>query len=292
MPDPKEIIIWVIAVPVAIALVVMLLSHLPHSRQSATQPWGPSLAIAVAFVAAYAGLRGRPPFPPRDAQTWLLYLGGVSVLLAIAATLVTKTPWRVLLLIASIALIAASVWFTLRSRIPIIGWQKYVIGMALVAAGIAGWWWLVDRLAARTNGPAVPLVLMLTCSVAALALVNGDSVLLGQLAGAVAAALGAIMVAALYFKKLSVARGAVLTLAVVFFGVLLIGYIYGVSRLDIGLLAIAPLTAWLGELPLKSKRTRFTVRIVVVLLILLVPLVPALKGLRQTLQEQTDSYMY
>jgi hypothetical protein len=52
------------------------------------------------------------------------------------------------------------------------------------------------------------------------------------------------------------------------------------------------LAAWLGELPMKSRRMCFTVRLVAVLLILLIPLVPALKGLRETMKEQTDSYMY
>ena len=42
----------------------------------------------------------------------------------------------------------------------------------------------------------------------------------------------------------------------------------------------------------KSRRTRFAIRIIAVLLILLIPLVPALKGLRETMQEQTESYVY
>src|SRR3954468_18436996 len=94
MPDVKEILVWVIAVPVAISLLAIALSHLPLSRERATQPWGPALAIAAAFAAAFAGLRGRINFPPRDAQTWLTYLGAIAVLIAIAATVAGSKRWR------------------------------------------------------------------------------------------------------------------------------------------------------------------------------------------------------
>jgi hypothetical protein len=84
-----------------------------------------------------------------------------------------------------------------------------------------------------------------------------------------------------------------LTLSVVLFGVILAGHFFAdLSRLDLILLGAAPLAAWAGEMPIKSKRTRFVTRIVAVLIVLLIPLVPALRGLRATLQEQTDSYMY
>ena len=156
----------------------------------------------------------------------------------------------------------------------------------------------MDRLAARSKAGAgaaatLPLILTITASVAAIALVNAHSLFLGQLAGASAAAMGAIMVAALWFRKFSLARGGILALTVLLLGTILAGHFFAdLSQLDLILLAAAPLAAWHGELPLKSRRTRFTIRLVAVLLILLIPLVPALKGLRETMKEQTDSYMY
>src|SRR5688500_7458240 len=105
MPDPKDILVWVIAVPVVISLVAMALSHLPLSRERATQPWGPALAIAAAFAAAFAGLRGKIGFPPRDAQTWLAYLGAIAVLIAIAATVAGPKRWRWAIVGVSVALI-------------------------------------------------------------------------------------------------------------------------------------------------------------------------------------------
>jgi hypothetical protein len=264
-------------------------------RQRTTQPWGPALALAAAFAAAFAGLRGKIGFPPRDAQTWLNYLGGIAVLIAVAATVAGPKRWRWPIIGASIVLILATVWLLARSQIPIFGWRHFLIRAAVIAACMVVWWLLMDRLAERTKGAAatLPLILTICANAAALTLVNAHSMFLGQLAGASAAALGAIMIAALWFKKLSLARGAMLALSVVFVGVILAGHFFAdLSKFDLILLTIAPLAAWAGELPFKSHRTRFTVRLVAVLLILLIPLVPALKGLRQTMKEQTDSYMY
>jgi hypothetical protein len=295
MPDPKEIIVWVIAIPVAISFLAIALAHLPLRRDRATQPWGPALAIAAAFAAAFAGLRGKIAFPPRDAQTWLTYLGAIAVFVAIAATVAGTKRWRWPIVGASVVLIVATVWLLARSQIPIFGWQRFLIRAAVIAAFMIAWWILIERLAMRMKGAAatLPLILMITASVAALALVNAHSMFLGQLAGAVASALGAIMVSALWFKKLSITRGGVLALTVLLLGVIVAGHLFAdLSQLELILLPAAPLATWLGELPMKSRRARFAVRITAVGLILLIPLVPALKGLRETMKEQTDSYMY
>ena len=298
MPDSQEILVWVIAAPVGIALLATLLAHLPPKRDRATQPWGPALAIAGAFAVAFAGLRGRPAFPPRDAQTWLVYLGAIAVLIAILASVLPHKrnwPWFVLAPL-SIGLILVTVWLLARSQIPLFGWKRFLLRAAVIAAGMIVWFALMELLAARGKGAAaaMPLVLTIAAAVAAVTIVNAHSMFLGQLAGSIAAALGAITLLGLWLKKLSLSRGGVLTLTVLLLGVILAGHFFAdLSRLDLILLGVAPLAAWAGELPLwKGKRSRFAVRVIAVLVILLIPLVPALKGLRATLQEQTDSYMY
>jgi hypothetical protein len=243
-------------------------------------------------------LRGRPPFPPRDAQAWLVYLGAVSVLIAILATvLAPKRNWPWFLLAPlSVLLILVTVWLLARSQIPLFGWKRFLLRAAVIAAGMIVWWVLMEVLSARVKGAAatLPLILTIAASVAAVAIVNAHSLLLGQLAGSIAAALGAITVLGTWFKKLTLSRGGLLTLTVVLLGVILAGHLFAdLSRLDLILLGVAPLAAWAGELPpWKGKRRRFAVRVIAVLLVLLIPLVPALRGLRATLQEQTDSYMY
>ena len=92
MPDPQEILIWVIAVPRRDRVGRdARLAHLPLKRERATQPWGPALAIAAGFAAAFVGLDGGRAFPPRDAQTGSSTSASSSVLIAIAATVAART---------------------------------------------------------------------------------------------------------------------------------------------------------------------------------------------------------
>ena len=294
MPDPQTILIWVIAVPAAIALVATLVSHVPFKRGGQTQPWGPALAVAAAFAATFIALRGAPrSFPPTDANWWLVYLGAAAALVGVIAAITSKRG-RWLVPLASVLLIAATVWLLSRSQIPLIGWRQFVLRIAVIFAGFVAWWLLMDRLAARVKGSTVPLVLMLTAAVGALVLVNAHSTFLGQLAGSVASALGALKLVGLWFRNLSIARGGVLAVTVLMLGVILAGHHFAdLSMTDLILLAAAPLAAWLGELPfMKHPRPRLALRLVAVLLVLLIPLVPALQGLRETMQEQTESYMY
>jgi hypothetical protein len=196
--------------------------------------------------------------------------------------------------ILSVLLIAATIWFLSRSQIPLFGWRRFLIRMAIIAAGLVAWWLLMDRLASRVRGASVPVVLMITAAVAALAITDAHSLFLGQLAGASAAALGAIGAAGLWFRKLSIARGGVLAVAVVLMGVVLAGHHFAdLSMTDLILIVAAPLAAWVGELPvIKRPSARFAARIAAVLIVLLIPLVPALNGLRETMREQTEAYVY
>jgi hypothetical protein len=166
---------------------------------------------------------------------------------------------------------------------------------SIIFAAFVAWWLLTDRLAARVTGPTVPLVLMITASVASMTLVgSAHSMFMGQLAGAVAAACGVMWVLGFFFRKQSMARGGVLALVVALLGVILAGHYFAdLSMLDAILLALAPVTAWVGEVPVfRSKRPRFAARLVAVLVVLAIPLVPAAKGMRDTMREQTESYTY
>src|SRR5688500_7095535 len=171
MPDAREILVWVIAVPVGIALLATALSHWPLTRDRATQPWGPALAIAAGFAAAFAGLRGRPAFPPRDAQTWLVYLAAISVLIAILATVLGTKRWTWFILAPlSLALLLATVWLLARSQIPLFGWKRFLLRAAVIAAGMIIWFALMELLSARPKGgaaAALPLILTIVASVAA-----------------------------------------------------------------------------------------------------------------------------
>jgi len=109
--------------------------------------------------------------------------------------------------------------------------------------------------------------------------------------------LGVSAVMGLWFRELSLARGAVLVLTIVVLCVIVAGHrdAYAeLATLDLVLLVVAPLVLWAGEIPAlrRNRAARFGVQLVAMLAVLMIPLVPALKGLRQTMQEQTESYSY
>ena len=67
------------------------------------------------------------------------------------------------------------------------------------------------------------------------------------------------------------------------------------SPRDVHLLALAPLAAWAGEIPGLGRRDSWTpnvLRIVAVLAVLALPAFHTLKGLQETLREQSESYQY
>jgi hypothetical protein len=295
MPDPQTILLWVISLPAAIALVATLVSLIPWRREAAGQPWGPALAICAGFAATFVtlkGLRGGG-FPPGDVQHWLVYLGVPVVLSAVLATVWAKHA-RWVTLEGGVVLAILTVWLLTRPLARRVEPPEYWRQFAIFCGAFVCWFTLTEALAARVRGFAIPLLLALCAGVAALVLVNAHSLLLGQLAGAVAATLGAITVLAFWFQNLSLARGGVAALTVVLLGVILCGHLFAdLTTGELALLFAAPLMAWAGELQfLKRGGVRFAVRLIAVLLVLAIPLVPALKGLRETMQEQTDSYSY
>jgi len=297
MPEARDILLWVVLLPAGIALLATLASLVPgwraRGREAAAQPWGPALAVCGGFAAAYVMLKGVRGFPPTDVQTWLVYLGAPVVLISVVAT-VWPARARWVVIGASLVLVALAVWLLARPLMRRVEPAEYWKWFGLFAGAVLLWWVLTEGLATRVRGAALPLLLTICASVAALVLVNAHSLLLGQLAGAVAATLGAMTALGFYFRNLSLARGGVLALAVVFVGVVLCGHLFAdLTMTDLTLLLAAPLTAWAGELRfLKRGGVRLAVRLVAVLIVLAIPLVPALKGLRETMQEQTDSYSY
>ncbi|MEO6437010.1 MAG: hypothetical protein ABIP55_14805 [Tepidisphaeraceae bacterium] len=293
MPEPRDILLWVVLLPAAVAVIATLVSLIPGRRDSASQPWGPALAICAGFVAAYTKLKGIEGFPPVNVQTWLVYLGVPVVLIAIIAT-VSPRRARWIVFALSVTLIVLSVWLFSRPLARSLEPREFWTRTAFFAAGAVAWLGLMEALASRVKGATLPLLLWICAVGAALAVINAHSLLLGQLVGTVAAALGAIALLGLWFRNLTLARGGVLALAVVLLGLILCGHLYAdLSQRDLILLAAAPLMAWAGELPfLKRGGVRFAVRLIAVLLVLAIPLVPALKGLQQTMQEQTDAYSY
>jgi hypothetical protein len=283
-------ILWTIVFPAVVAIAAMLASHFPWRRDAKSHAWGIALALCGAFAVAYIGTSGRPKFPPVEAQGWLVYLGIVVVLIAIASTWLR---WPVA--VASIVIVAVMAWLiarpTARSLEPSVFWT----GVAATAAVTIVWWALMERLASRRPGGGLPLLMMMWAGAAALTVINAHSASLGLVAGTIAVVLGVIGVIGLWLRKVSLSRGGMLALAVLVLGIMLAGHFFAdLTRFELILLAVAPLAMWIAEIPplRRYAGVRFCVSLIALLAVLSIPLVPALKGLRETMKEQSESYSY
>src|SRR3954466_13649533 len=107
---------WGIVFPAIVALLPTIAGQLGMRRDRTTQPWGPALAIAAGFAAAYYGIVGQlPHWPPAAAQGWLVYLAGLVVVIAVLATTLPRSQGWVTALL-SIAVLGLTAWLLSRPR--------------------------------------------------------------------------------------------------------------------------------------------------------------------------------
>ena len=205
--------------------------------------WAAALAVGGGCATSYLLARGLPALAPVDA-TELLFgfaLAGAGLgLLEVSGWFPRGVPvWR------AVACLSVA-WLLLRG-LPAETWQPAVCALALFLV-----WSLLGWRAERLEGASLPLVLLITAAGSAVALEQARSGFLGQMAGAVAAACGPLLLLALIDPAVKM-RGAIAP-AALFLGALLIcGHFF--AELDARsalLLAAAPLCAvrrwWLGAL--------------------------------------------
>ena len=289
MFTPQEML-WAIVYPLVAAVLIVLIAHLPRRGRRDAQPWGPAAAIACAFTIAFIGVSGRWTPPARDVYAWLIVAAGVAVVVSIIASVGERTRWTVVglsiaLLVATVALIA---WRRKASLQPAQFWTS----VAVTTGGLVVWWASMEPLAALRRGATIPLFLSAAAGASALVLTDGGTARFGKIAGGAAVALLVVALMAMWLRDLSLARGGVLATAIAVLGLLVCGYYYAdVARIDVAIIAAAPLMAWFGELPLIRSRKpwlRFIITAVLVLGVLAVAVVPAAQGLRKTMQEQSE----
>lgn len=289
----RDILTWVILIPAAIAAVVMLVALLIERRTGARQTWGAALAVGAGFLAGFTALTDVGPFPPVRAQSWLVYLGAASVAAALIGMLsgrAARVAWRLF----SIALLVAMAWLLTRPLAQRVEAGEYWRAFAVFALGAAAWWGLMEPLAPRVPAAGLALLLAGWAGAAGVVLLDSSSVVLGQLAWSTSAALAAVALASGIGRDVSLSRGAMLAVTITLGGLLLCGHLFAdLTRWDLAWLAAAPLLLWIGELRmLKRPAARWTVRAIVLLAALAVPLVAAIIGLRRTMLEQTEGYLY
>jgi hypothetical protein len=194
----------------------------------------------------------------------------------------------------SVIALAAAAWLLTRPRAAALEPAEFRATLAVAIGGMILWWGGVELLASRERGGTFPFLLCAVIGSGATALVAAHTQALGQILCGVAIAVLVVGVLGFWYRQLSLARGGVLAIALTFPGLLLCGYLYAdMAPRNALVLAAAPLSLWLGQLPPLRRRpvVKFVVCAVALLGVLSIAMVPALRELKATMDEQ-KSYEY
>lgn len=204
----------------------------------AGRPWVAALAVAAGYVAGHAAIIGVPPLPPIDATHWAFHVAWMAGLVAF----LPGSARRALLALGVPVIV---LWPRISQAWSVGVSAAWLIGSALVlyssAAGLES---LEGRRAAR----CLPLGLTVGVSLASVTLLLSGSALVAQLAGALAATLGALTVGTWLWPERS-PSGAVLPFLAIFSTLLLVGIHYVEMPLASAiLLVLFPLSVALVDL--------------------------------------------
>ena len=235
-----------IALPAAATGLLLVLARLAGGGA-----WAAALALGAGDLAAHVALRGWRGWVPKESLDWIAASAAAGLVVgALGLTRRGPTALRVLL---RAALAFAAAWFVAGRVLARRGELSAVLGeMALVAAAAAAGWSLLEsrRDADDTGGTAgaarpswlPPLMLTTAAGSAALAVGLSGSVVLGQLTGALAAALGGALVATRLRLAPPLLPGAAPVVALTLLGLLLAASVHAsLPPLAAALLALAAL---------------------------------------------------
>ena len=217
--------------------------------------WVSSLAVALAFVIAYVGLLDGPPLEPTSAREWLFWVAAGGALLSPLEALRPRAAGAVRVLF-----VGGLVWIVLR-RQYLNHWAgegadspfpELVLALGLTLVG----WTALERVAKQTPGAGAPLVLWTLAAGLALCSLWSSSGLYAQLAGAVAAAMGAALVLAWLRPGTWFAGGGAGLAWGLLAGIGMAAHFYAqLGTTEVLLLAGAPLCALVPDLPLLRKQS-------------------------------------
>lgn len=246
MVGPSALIYGVL-LPALVAGLLLLFGARGTSHAARPRPVLGALAIGLGYLVAHVMLAGRPPTPWGDAQVpgrdWIAWLVLGAIVLAPLRASPPLERWSSPLYMALFSVLVFKL--VLGSVLPADA-GGLLIRLALTFLMYIVWN-LLDRLALRTTGAAVPVGLVVTGAGIALAAFFSASGLLAQLTGAVCAGLGAAALVGFLDKGFRLPVGAVAIAMIVFVSVLVLASIYDLPRSSAALLVLALLAPWVSE---------------------------------------------
>lgn len=244
-----------VALPLIVSSAALLFGY-RRSRAGAAHRhgrWGAPLALGGGFFAGYIGIRGFPRFPPAEATEHLAYFALAAFVLGLIES-ARRTPWWLRWPLRAAVCVPLVLVMTRASR----DWDwtavqaaAWVVGLTLV---ILVAWASAASQAARFPGATSPLILLIATAGSSVALLLTGSLLLAQLALALAVTLFVSALAAWRRPPLSpsltASDGGVCVALILLAGLLMNGYFYSELPAFAALtLFAAPALGWAGDLP-------------------------------------------
>lgn len=269
-----QLLLLGVALPALVAAAAQILAFL-LARRSARQDAAPSsldlargaaLGLAAGYAAADVALQGWPTLPPTDSTRWTLWaalaLGTLAAVEVLVAAFVAgpgksgrdgaRFSWgtrarggfRGLVCAAMPALILRPLFGSTWSAGEGMLWA---VGLAVALLGLAA---SSEALVLRRPGAALPLALWATSAGSSIALVLSGSLLQGQLAGAIAATLGATIVLEWWRPESHAGRGLGHGATTLLGALWIAGRFYSeLPASCAGLLVLSLVAPWAAELP-------------------------------------------
>lgn len=241
-----------VAVPTALAVVLIGLAHRVWNRHAslASARWSLALAPGLGALLAYTVVKSFPELPPSTASLWPVWMAVFAGVVASATGWMERVPVALSLMIRA-ALSLAVPYLVLK---PILSstlegstGMLWVGGTGLAIFAV---WTSIEVRAAKMSGPAVPVALTLLGTGVATVLGTSGTALLAQATGGATAAFGVMAALSLLRRDLHVSRSVAGPAALLFGGLLLAGIHYSeVQLLPAALLGVAALALWAGSVP-------------------------------------------
>jgi hypothetical protein len=238
------------------------------TRKEAVRTLLASLALGAAYAAGHIFITGWPSFPPKDTTNWLPYFAVIAAVLGAFWTTSNKKRWIIQLTFAVFC--AGALCLLLRPKFQY-GWSLvqgsvWVFCLTIVVLFVA---LILEMLFRRSTLPIeVPILLLIVSGGTFGSLLLSGSMLLGQFAAVLSAALFGTLILGVRQKV----RCSIPVFSLIEAAILLCGFFFAsLPAISGALLALAPVVALI---PLDSSRRYSALAIRAILII--VPVAVAL----------------
>jgi hypothetical protein len=258
----RQLLLSVLLPALAAALVVVIARKTRRAEARDRGAWGVALAPAVAFVISFGFEAGWPGWPLPERWQWIAVLAAAAGLVGAGSTL--AGPRGLLNVAVALAVGAIAGWAIRLPGLDGVGPR------AALAAVVLGAVLLLDPIAARRPGPALPIGLAVVLAALSFVLLRSHNAKLAMTAGALSASAGTIGALTLIRLAPAGSRAGTTVFAALLPTLAMTGFAYDYGDLPpwcFALPAVAPLLLWIAEAPALARRPAPATLLRVVLLL-------------------------